>query len=90
MGIKEEDIAKTASQPGVVWFIFILLILMLGAIWTQFFGEQVRQLTAEGNESSETAVTTSVAKIVFHPRILGAMLLLVIASQAVRLISRGI
>lgn len=89
IGIKEEEIAQTASQPGVVWFIIIVLVLIMGAILTQVFGEQVRSLTEEGNVS-EGSVTTNVAKIVFHPRILGAMLLLVIASQAVRLISRGL
>ena len=88
MGVKPDSVEAFVKQPGMVWFILIVLFLIGGAAMTQVFGEQVKQITQPTNSTDSGDITQVVGKIVFHPKILGAVLLLVIASQAVRLIGK--
>lgn len=103
MGVKAETIADTFSESGNVWTIVIILIIGLIIAFTQVFGSKIASITQgpypveTGAEQTTTAATTTtpgsqhflvtVGSIVFSPKILGMFLLMIIASQAIRLIS---
>jgi len=101
MGVKAETIADTFSESGNVWTIVIILIIGLIIAFTQVFGSKIASITQgpypveTGAEQTTTQPTqqgsqhflVTVGSIVFSPKILGMFLLLIIASQAIRLIS---
>lgn len=91
VGVKESEVASAFKDRGLIWVLIILgLTIMLFAL-TQVYGVQVNQIYAGENATAEGAEATGLNKeigeIVFHPRVLGALLLLFIAAQAVRFIA---
>ncbi|MDD5331219.1 MAG: hypothetical protein PHE43_00135 [Candidatus Nanoarchaeia archaeon] len=84
VGIGEDKISVAFEQPWLIWLIVIIVIVgIFGYAATKTFGGDVQGLTSD-EEGSD--VTTDIAKILFHPRLLGALFILVVAAQAIRLI----
>lgn len=104
VGVKAETIAGALSESGTVWTIVIILIIALVIAFTQVFGQKIAGIT-QGTYPTPTGTdqlqpTTpqagqqphflvTVGSIVFSPKLLGMFLLLVIASQAIRLIAES-
>lgn len=86
-GVKESTIGEAISEKGVVWIIIVICIIILVYALTQVYGEQIQTIYGGTNATDDASVTGQVGKIVFHPRILGMFLLLVIAAQAIRFIA---
>ncbi|MFH1210714.1 MAG: hypothetical protein V1645_02245 [archaeon] len=102
MGVKAETISDAMSESGTVWTVLIILIIGLIIAFTQVFGSKIASITqgpfpATSPEEATGTTTTppeggqhflvTVGSIVFSPKVLGMFLLLIIASQAVRLIA---
>jgi len=91
VGVKESAVAEAFSERGMVWIILMIAFIIFFYALTQVYGAQIQTIyggsTVEGEPGS---VSQQVGKILFHPRILGMVILLIIASQAVRFISSSI
>lgn len=86
-GVKEGKITEALSETGTVWVIIILCIVILVYALTQVYGAQIQTIYGGTNATDSSSVTGQVGKIIFHPRVLGMLLLVVIAAQAVRFIA---
>lgn len=85
LGIKPEAIAGAVSNEGIVWTIIILLLVLLGLALTKVIGPSIASITQE--EGAEGFMGT-IGAIIFHPKILGVLFILLVASYAVRTISK--
>ncbi len=100
VGVKAETIAGVFTESGNAWTIVIILIIALVIAFTQVFGSKIAAITQgpypvqTGTEQTPTQPAqpgtqhflVTVGSIVFSPKILGMFLLIVVASQAIRLI----
>ena len=86
LGVKPESIASAISQEGTVWMILIFLLVLLGIALTKVLGPSIAAITR--GEGTEAGFMGSVGTIMFHPKILGAVLILLIASYAIRAVSK--
>lgn len=89
MGVDPTKVANLfGSNETVIWTILILSIMIFGYAMTQVYGEQIRGITV-GSEATDDqgSLAQSVGSILFTPKVLGMLLLLVIAAFAVRFIS---
>ncbi len=86
MGVKEKDMIDTVSNPTVYWTVLIIIIILLiaaiGSVFSGFFA------TSGGEITDPTKV--SVTQILVHPRVLGALFLLIVTAFAVKNIASGI
>ena len=84
-GAKEESVMNAVTKEAF-WPIFIVVILFLVVVITVVF-----QDTQSPYDQSEDKTRTSEGfKTIFHPRILGAILILVIALFAISNVSKGL
>ncbi len=91
VGIKEESISVAFQDRSLIWIIIILSLTIFAYALTQVYGSQVQTVYAGENVTSEQGnLMGQVGKIVFHPRVLGMVILLLIAAQAVRMITASI
>ncbi|MBI4448280.1 hypothetical protein HY643_04830 [Candidatus Woesearchaeota archaeon] len=88
VGIKEEAVSAAFASRSVVWFLVVVCFIILIYAMTEVYGSRIHGITA-GEEAGEGSAVNDVGRVIFHPRILGVGFLLVIAAQAVRLISQG-
>lgn len=86
LGVKPDTISEAVGKPGFFWPIFIVLLIVLGIALTQVFGPQIASLTQEDQEG----FAKNVAQIIFHPKILSVIILLLIASYAIKVVTKGI
>ena len=83
-GVEDKFIAGVFKESGYAWFFIIIAVLIFGAALTQVYGPVVQGITS--GEASQQGITYDVAKIAFNPKVLGIFLILVIASQTIRLV----
>ena len=80
MGVKEKEMEATIANPTVYWTVLVIIIILLiaaiGTVFSDFF-------SGEGGEITDPT-KASITQILVHPRILGALFLLVIVSFAVK------
>jgi hypothetical protein len=86
MGAKEDTIRSAVTDPTTMWtilvIIMVLLIAAIGTVFSDFFA-------LEGGSITDPT-KASVTQILVHPRVLGALFLLITASFAVKNISKSI
>lgn len=89
VGVKEGAIAETFSERSMVWIVVIISLIILVYALTQVYGAQIQNINVEGNATADgsPSMTSQVGKILFHPRVLGMLLLLLIAAQAIRFLA---
>lgn len=90
VGVKEESVTKAFTDRGLIWIIIVLSIIILVYAMTQVYGSQVQTIYGGENVTSQESVTNTIGKVIFHPRVLGMLLLLFIAAQAVRMITASL
>lgn len=90
VGVKETEIAGAFSERGMVWIILLIAFVIFFYALTQVYGAQIQTIYGGADAGPDANISQQVGKILFHPRILGMVILLVIASQAVRFISSSI
>ncbi len=84
IGAKEENITKFITKnSAMAWIIGIIVFLIFAAALTNVYGGVVQAIY--GGEGEEGALY-DVGRVIFNPKVLGVFLLLLIVSQAVRLI----
>ena len=87
MGVPADTIREVAQGSAFTYTIvtvsIILLIIAIGIVW----GEQLSGIYTEQQSGEGGSFAVTVGKILFHPKVLGAAFLLLIASQAMRLLS---
>lgn len=95
-GVSTKTIGEQVmTDPRVVWTIIIISIIILFVSIGQVFGSDLPgQFDDEGNRiavNSDSGTATSEGlQAIVHPRVLGALFLLVIAAFAIRLISENV
>lgn len=92
VGVKEGTVTEAFSERGMVWIIIVISLIIFIYALTQVYGSQVQTIYGGENatDTGTSSVTGQVGKILFHPRILGMLLLLMIAAQAVRMITSSL
>ena len=85
LGIKPDAIAGAVSDEAVVWTIVIILLVLLGLALTKVIGPGIAGLT---QEDPEEGFMGTIGSILFHPKILGVIVILIIASFAIKGISK--
>ena len=87
VGISGETISNVMGSSAVVSTIVTIAIIILIVAFTSAFGEKIRGITETGPESASQDVGLGVGKILFNPKVLGGALLILIASQVIRLVA---
>lgn len=88
-GVKQETIAETFQQTWFVWILVLVMFVIFGYALSQVFGAQIQAIYGGGTAAGK-GIGFDIGRIIFHPKILGVILIIAIAAQAVRLISKGL
>ncbi len=96
-GLKESDLASAAKDKGVYWtLIGVALIIAMagfGSVFGQSFleaGGAVQQTAANGTSTTTSAnFEKNVTATLFHPKVIGMIVLFIIAIFAVALLTQG-
>lgn len=87
VGVKEGEISKQFTDRGTVWIIIVICLTIFIYALTQVYGAQIQTIYGGANATEQGGLNQVIGQIIFHPRVLGMLFLLVIAAQAVRMIS---
>ena len=91
MGVDPKFIASVfgGDKPNllVVWTVIILCLGIFGYAFTQVYGEQIHNITAGESTDGSGDLAQSVGQILFTPKVLGMMFLLIMAALVVRFVS---
>lgn len=89
MGASDQNLVNVITEyKGIQWTIAILGIIIAIAAIANVYGPGLVPLTSEGNETVEEGFGSEVGKIFFHPKVLGLLLIFLIAVFAVLLLTR--
>lgn len=87
VGVKQDQVAAAFSERGTVWIIIMICFVILFYALMQVYGEQIHSIYAGEGGTADSSLSQNIGKIIFHPRVLGMLLILVISALAVRFIS---
>jgi len=85
MGVKQESITKIVGSGSVVWPIIIVSLILFAIVITTAF-QDVQ--SPYGEDDDKTRTTEGLTALV-HPRLLGALFLLIMVTYAIMFISQG-
>jgi len=85
MGVKEESISKTVSGGGVVYALLIVSLLIFVIIIVGAF----QDVSSPYKDQDDKSRTSEGLKALVHPRLLGALFLLLMTVYATMFISQG-
>ncbi len=85
IGVKQESITKTVTGGSVVWPIIILSLILFVIILTNAFQE----VQSPYEDEDDKTRTTEGLNALVHPRLLGALFLLIMVTYAIMFISQG-
>ncbi len=88
--VKQETIAETFKQTWFVWILVLVMFGIFGYALSQVFGSQIQAIYGGTEGAAGKGIGFDIGRIIFHPKILGVILIIAIAAQAVRLISKGL
>lgn len=89
IGLSESDLAKAAREPQVYWVVIVLSLLVLIISFVFVFGEKASPYTGGDDGVEKTRISEGLNALI-HPRVLGALFLLIIATFAARFISASL
>ncbi|MFH0752812.1 MAG: hypothetical protein V1914_04435 [archaeon] len=90
VGVKGESIAKQFSERITVWIILVLILTIFIYAMTQVYGADIHNIYGEDGGEPEEGLNQAIGQILFHPKMLGIIFILLVAAQAVRLIAQGV
>jgi hypothetical protein len=85
IGVKESSITKTVTSGSVVWPIIVVSLIIFIIVIVNAF-QDVQSPYEEGDEKTRT---TEGLRALVHPRLLGALFLLLMSVYAIMFISQG-
>lgn len=85
IGVKEESIFKTVKSGSVVWPIIVIALIIFIIIIINAF-QDVQSPYGEGDQQTRS---TEGLRALVHPRLLGALFLLLMSVYAIMFISQG-
>ena len=87
VGVKEESVVSAFKENWIIWTIAIISIIgIFGYAMSVVYGPIIQGLYGT-EETAREGITYDIGRIIFHPRMLGVLFILIVASQAVRLIT---
>ncbi len=90
MGVDSKVVADVfGDNQTVFWAIFIVSIGIFGYAFTQVYGEQIHDITTP-DEGETGDLMQSIGEILFTPKVMGMVFLLVMAAFLVRFVSGSI
>ena len=88
MGVNPDVVSGVfGSNIVVFWAILIISLGIFGFAFTQVYGEQIHDITSTDTTTEDGDLVQNIGQILFTPKILGFLLLIVIAGFGVRFIS---
>ena len=91
VGAKAEEVSGVFTEKITVWIILILILTIFAYAITQVYGADVHTIYGgEEAEDNSGNLNQAIGQIIFHPKMLGVALILIIAAQAIRLIAGGV
>jgi len=95
VGVKKDIISDIfgGSAPGpmtnmtVIWLVIFVCLAIFGYAFTQVYGDEIHNITADVDSTEEGDLFTNIGQIIFTPKILGLILLIGLAGASVRFIS---
>lgn len=90
VGAKNEQIAAAFTDKVVIWTVLIVLGIIFIYGITQVYGTDIHTVYGGGNATETEGLNQAIGKILFHPKILGVALIMLIAAQAIRLVAQGV
>ncbi|MBI4154086.1 hypothetical protein HY501_02015 [Candidatus Woesearchaeota archaeon] len=87
VGVSQSKFSEAFQDRGLIWIIIMICFIILFYGMTQVYGEQIHSIYAGEEGTAESSLSQNVGKIIFHPRVLGMVLILVLSAMAVRFIS---
>lgn len=89
IGVETSAVVGVFKESWLIWTIAIFSIVgIFGYALSQVYGPVVQGIYGT-EETAKEGITYDIGRIIFHPRFLGVIFILIVASQAVRLISGG-
>jgi len=85
IGVKEESIFKTVKSGSVVWPIIVVALIIFIIVIVNAF-QDVQSPYGEGDDRTRT---TEGLRALVHPRLLGALFLLLMTTYAIMFVSQG-
>jgi hypothetical protein len=86
IGVKPENMTKAVERPEVYWPLLIIILIFLFVSIAQVF-----KATADVDDTiSEGEGTSAGLNAIVNPKVLGAVILLVIAAMSIRLITENV
>ena len=87
-GTSDEDIMKVVTRDAAVtWTILGIAIVIIGAGFAVTFGEDIASISEDGSSTESDDFQTSLLEIIFHPKILGVLILFTICVMAIALLT---
>ena len=85
IGMKEKHITDYITKnTTMTWIIGIIVFLIFAGAMTKVYGGVIQGIY--GGAGAEKGVLYDVGRVIFNPKVLGAFLLLLIASQTIRML----
>lgn len=84
IGLSSNDLAKAAKDPAVYWTVIVIGLLFISISIVHVFGQKA---SPYGDDQTGQTRESEGLRTLVHPRVLGAIFLLIIATFAVRFIS---
>ena len=85
MGVSAEDVGKFFNTSAMFSTLLVISIIILIFAFSNAYGDVIQGITA--GEPGAGGLGVTAGKILFNPKILGAAFLLLVASQAMRLLA---
>ncbi len=87
VGVKNETISGVFGEKVVVWVVLILLLLIFIYAMTQVYGSDIHNIYGEEGAEAEEGLNLAIGQILFHPKMLGVIFILIVAAIAIRMIA---
>lgn len=87
VGVKNETISDVFGEKVVVWVILILLLLIFIYAMTQVYGSDIHNIYGEEDAQPKEGLNQAIGQILFHPKMLGVIFILIVAAMAIRMIA---
>lgn len=90
LGLDSKNFVKIfGGERGASWFVFIIALILIGAILANFYGGKLLEMGTQSNSTTEpqSEFQKNLVKSVFNENVLGFILVLLVAFLAMRFIA---